>query len=276
VNKEKEPNKIKRMRRVEETGIITCKLDGEFDGDLTAESANLNSFIIKSNKNYNVNIKSNINIKIDKDTTNKCNNNNAQNIAKSINFTSINSLKIDRTKKRFTFVIRIKIVRTFRPPPFFYLMMKVRMFIRRGNLRFLDSEEEVDSYCVPTDSDPEELNCFGYSDKIDENSKNNEITIGNFTSEYVPDIPKDFSITGDPEPSDTTEPYNGGTSINKFFSRSNSSGLSGGAIAGIVIACVAVIAIVSAVVIFLRKKSNVPNVNETSESIQNFQISNKV
>ena len=272
VNKEKEPKKNKRIRRVEETGSLTCKLDGEFDGDLTAESANINSFVIKSNKDYNINIKSNINIKLDQDTTNKCKNNNAQNIAKNINFSSIDTLKIDRTKKRFTFYIRIKIVRVFIPPPFFYLMMKVRMFLRSRHLRFLDSEEEVDTYCLPTDSDPEKFNCFGYSDNLDEKSKDNEVIIGNITSDYVPNIPSDITITSAPE---AVEPTNAPINTNRYFAKSNNSGLSGGAIAGIVIACVAVVAIV-AIVILLTKKSKIPNVNETSETIHNLQVTDKI
>ena len=272
VNKEKEPKKNKRIRRVEETGSLTCKLDGEFDGDLTAESANINSFVIKSNKNYNINIKSNINIKLDQDTTNKCKNNNAQNIAKNINFSSIDTLIIDRTKKRFTFYIRIKIVRVFIPPPFFYLMMKVRMFLRSRHLRFLDSEEEVDTYCLPTDSDPEKFNCFGYSDNLDEKSKDNEVIIGNITSDYVPNIPSDITITSAPE---AAEPTNTPINTNKYFAKSTNSGLSGGAIAGIVIACVAVVAIV-AIVILLTKKSKIPNVNETSETIHNLNVTDKI
>ena len=274
VNKEKEQKKNKRIRRAEETGSLTCKLDGEYDGDLTAESANVNSFVIKNNKdNYNINIKSNINIKLNQDTIEKCNDNsNAQNIGKNINFGSIDTLKIDRSKKRFTFIIRIKIVRVFTPPPFFYLLMKVRMFLRSSHLRFLDSEEEVDTYCLPTDSDPEQFNCFGYSDNLDENGKDNEVTIGNITSDYVPNIPSNLTLTPDPEENNETEPTNSPTVANRYFSKSNNSGLSGGAIAGIIIACVAVVAIVAALVILSRKKSNISNVKETSETIHNLHV----
>ena len=151
-------------------------------------------------------------------------------------------------------------------------MMKVRMFLRSRHLRFLDSEEEVDTYCLPTDSDPEKFNCFGYSDNLDEKSKDNEVIIGNITSDYVPNIPSDITITSDPE---AAEPTNTPINTNKYFAKSTNSGLSGGAIAGIVIACVAVVAIV-AIVILLTKKSKIPNVNETSETIHNLNVTDKI
>ena len=48
---------------------------------------------------------------------------------------------------------------------------------------------------------------------------------------------------------------------------SKSSGLKGGAIAGIVIACVVVLALVIGLILFLRKRSNkpIPNPNPNSE-----------
>ena len=147
------------------------------------------------------------------------------------------------------------------------------MFIRSRHLRFLDSEEEVDTYCLPTDSDPEKFNCFGYSDNLDEKSKDNEVIIGNITSDYVPNIPSDITITSAPEAAESTDtPIN----TNKYFAKSNNSGLSGGAIAGIVIACVAAVAIVATLVILLRKKSKIPNVNETSETIHNLNVTDKI
>ena len=142
------------------------------------------------------------------------------------------------------------------------------MFFRSRHLRFLDSEEEVGTYCLPTDSDPEKFNCFGYSDNLDEKSKDNEVIIGNITSDYVPNIPSDITITSAPE---AAEPTNAPINTNKYYAKSKNSGLSGGAIAGIVIACVAAVAIVATLVILLSKKSKIPNVNE-SETIHNLNV----
>ncbi len=62
--------------------------------------------------------------------------------------------------------------------------------------------------------------------------------------------------------------------------KSKSSGLSGGAIAGIVIACVAVIAITVTLILYSRKKSDAPNQshdsNITKDSINHFRISDKI
>jgi len=142
------------------------------------------------------------------------------------------------------------------------------MSLRSRHLRFLDSEEDVNTYCLPGDSNSKvEFNCFGFSDNLDENS---EVTLDNFRSYYVSDIPKDFVLEGEPKASDTKEPNNGDAGSYRYTTKSKNSGLSGGAIAGIIIACVAVLAIVGALAIIFRKRSNNPNIIENSDTIGNL------
>ena len=260
-------------RRIDNTGSLICKFDGTFSEDeiLTANPENINSFILKSNVDYNIVIKSGINISIDKDMDNNCKNNYIETVSKNIYYKNISYLRIEPTKKRFNFMIRVRILPTFRIPYFFYLMMRIRLIIRARNLRFLDTEEEVDTFCLlenDTDRDNALFNCSGFNDNINEKNANNEISLGNFTSDYI-QLPENLAITnGQEDTKENTNAYGA-----NFIRLSKSSGLTGGAIAGIVIACVAVLAIVMTIVICLRKNSNKPIPN-TSESINNLQIRN--
>ena len=264
-------------RRTEETGSLTCKFDETISEDLTASPEDISSLILKTGQNYTLNIQSGINIKADKDKTDKCTNNN-ENIKKQVTFNNLSGLDVEGSKKRFKFSIRIKISRTWRRPSFFYLFMKLRMKLKsKGNLRNLDVEEDTGSYCLIDDesnSDNVQLSCYGNNDNIDENTE--KITLSNFTSDYI-ELPEDLSVTNSTKGNEPSSNNNNG---NRYFMRSNSSGLSGGAIAGIVIACVAVLAIVISLMLYFRKKSNVPNPNQTTnevtDSVNHLKISDKI
>ena len=267
-------------RRTEETGSLTCKFDETISEDLTASPEDISSLILKTGQNYTLNIQSGINIKADKDKTDKCTNNN-ENIKKQVTFNNLSGLGVEGSKKRFKFSIRIKISRTWRRPPFFYLFMKLRMKLKsKGNLRNLDVEEDTGSYCLIDDesnSDNVQLSCYGNNDNIDENTE--KITLSNFTSDYI-ELPEDLSVTNSTKGNEPSSNNNNGNNANRYFMRSNSSGLSGGAIAGIVIACVAVLAIVISLMLYFRKKSNVPNpnqsTNEVTDSVNHLKISDKI
>ena len=264
-------------RRTEETGSLTCKFDETISEDLTASPEDISSLILKTGQNYTLNIQSGINIKADKDKTDKCTNNN-ENIKKQVTFNNLSGLDVEGSKKRFKFSIRIKISRTWRRPPFFYLFMKLRMKLKsKGNLRNLDVEEDTGSYCLIDDesnSDNVQLSCYGNNDNIDENTE--KITLSNFTSDYI-ELPENLSVANSTKGNEPSSNNNNG---NRYFMRSNSSGLSGGVIAGIVITCVAVLAIVISLMLYFRKKSNVPSPNQTTnevtDSVNHLKISDKI
>ena len=266
-------------RRTEETGSLTCKFDETISEDLTASPEDISSLILKTGQNYKLNIQSGINIKADKDKTDKCTNNN-ENIKKQVTFNNLSGLGVEGSKKRFKFSIRIKISRTWRRPSFFYLFMKSKMKLKsKGNLRNLDVEEDTGSYCLIDDesnSDNVQLSCYGNNDNIDENTE--KITLSNFTSDYI-ELPENLSITNSTEGNEPNS-NNNGNNASRYFMKSESSGLSGGAIAGIVIACVAVFAIVISLMLYFRKKSNVPNPNQTTnevtDSVNHLKISDKI
>ena len=141
------------------------------------------------------------------------------------------------------------------------------MSIKEINLRLLETDEEVDTYCVlenETNIENATFNCYGYNDNINEENANNKITINNFTSEFV-QLPENVSTTNKPEnETDKAILYH------RLF-RNKTSKLPGGAIAAIVICCVAVLAIAIAMIIITRNKFN--KQNDIEESQNNLKIS---
>ena len=104
---------------------------------------------------------------------------------KNLNLNSISDLTIEASKKRFTFDIAVGMSPTFEIPDFLYLLVKAKVITKSNGLRLLDTPEDVNTYCLlgdATDKNNVKFTCFGYNDNLDENS---QITLSNFTSEYI-------------------------------------------------------------------------------------------
>ena len=283
-DKEEEPSKNNRNRRAEETATLICKIDDSFSGGehLTEEAENINSFILKSNVDLNITVNSEISFDVSTEFSESCQNNN-ENIVQNLNLNSISDLTIEASKKRFTFDIAVGMSPTFEIPDFFYLLVKAKVITKSNGLRLLDTPEDVNTYCLlgdATDKTNAKFTCFGYNDNLD---KNSQITLGNFTSEYI-NFNESLSL---PYPPQNYQPNNEGLEPNDandadangkiYYSRSSDSGLSAGAIAGIIIACVAAVAIAVTVVLLLRKKKKDQKSYEISDSVHNLQVqANKV
>ena len=277
-SKEEKTKKNKRNRRAEETATLMCKMDETFSENdiLTADTENLNTYILKTNLDYSLNIKSLISIGVDSSNTDKCVDND-EIVDQNFDFDSISDLKVETPKRRFTFGIAIGMSPDYKIPDFFYLLITAKMVLKENTLRFLDIEEDVNSYCLLEDkTDPSKVkfNCFGYSDSINENS---EISLSDFSSKNIKNIPKNLTLAKEPKatdepvpPTDDINNYN----KNAYYSRSNSSGLSGGAIAGIVIACVAVAGIATAAVVYFMKKKKSDNSYDISDSAHKLDLPN--
>ena len=283
-DKEEEPSKNNRNRRAEETATLICKIDDSFSGGehLTEEAENINSFILKSNVDLNITVNSEISFDVSTDFSESCQNNN-ENIVQNLNLNSISDLTIEAPKKRFTFDIAVGMSPTFEIPDFLYLLVKAKVITKSNGLRLLDTPEDVNTYCLlgdATDKSNVKFTCFGYNDNLDENS---QITLSNFTSEYInfneslslPYPPQNYQPNNEAlEPNDANDADANGKI---YYSRSSDSGLSAGAIAGIIIACVAAVAIAVTVVLLLRKKKKDQKSFEISDSVHNLQVqANKV
>ena len=277
-SKEEKTKKNKRNRRAEETATLMCKMDETFSENdiLTADAENLNTYILKTNLDYNLNIKSLMSIGVDNSNTDKCADNN-EIVDQNFDFDSISDLKVETPKRRFTFGIAIGMSPDYKIPDFFYLVITAKMVLKENTLRFLDIEEDVNSYCLLEDkTDPSKVkfNCFGYSDSINENS---EISLSDFSSKNIKNIPKNLTLAKEPKatdepvpPTDDINNYN----KNAYYSRSGSSGLSGGAIAGIIIACVAVAGIATAAAVYFMKKKKSDNSYDISDSAHKLDLPN--
>ena len=277
-SKEEKTKKNKRNRRAEETATLMCKMDETFSENdiLTADTENLNTYILKTNLDYSLNIKSLISIGVDSSNTDKCVDND-EIVEQNFDFDSISDLKVETPKRRFTFGIAIGMSPDYKIPDFFYLLITAKMVLKENTLRFLDIEEDVNSYCLLEDkTDPSKVkfNCFGYSDSINENS---EISLSDFSSKNIKNIPKNLTLAKEPKatdepvpPTDDINNYN----KNAYYSRSGSSGLSGGAIAGIIIACVAVAGIATAAAVYFTKKKKSDNSYDISDSVHKLDLPN--
>ena len=151
-NKEEKIN----IKRDERTRSLTCKLDSTFSDNMTliANPENLEIFILMTEKNYNITLNSDIEIKVDNDINNKCIDPHTKKIYKSLKYKDISALKPEPAKKRFYYTISLEISPEFEIPFFFYLIIKVKMSIKQINLRYLDMEEEVDTYCIAFGGEP--------------------------------------------------------------------------------------------------------------------------
>ena len=146
-------------------------------------------------------------------------------------------------------------------PTFFFLILKAKIN-KKNTQRFLADETEggdkVNIFCVQEDkgSSVEDFpfGCFGFNDNFNEEYKDGQLTLSNITSDYInlPENMKIYDIKNSPSES-SDSPTN--PEINKnSFRKSKNSGLSGGAIAGIVIGSVALAALIAFLIIFLRRK----------------------
>ena len=271
-------SKIKNIIRRMETSKLECRLDDSIpEGQvLSLSPENFNNYIIKTDKNINYNIKISSNINIKNNNKEKCDTPSmVKEIKNNIKFNNNTNFTIDYTKRRFQFVIKIKFLKTI-SLRFFYLKLKVRLIKRLISLRFLDNEldkgEEVDTYCIPDNSsklkDDISLNCNGYSNIINEQNKNNKLMITNIKSDYINISENTYIYEEENRPienNSTENTDNHDTNVYHYLKKSKSSGLSGGAIAGIIIGSVASVAIIVTLIICLRKKPNKIDNNSTTE-----------
>jgi uncharacterized spore protein YtfJ len=150
--------------------------------------------------------------------------------------------------------------------PFLIISGKIKNSNRRRNLQAIeqkvtlkirDENNETQSYsCTPEEKDSElVLTCDTTGNSLRTTLEKMHLSVGNTSDSLIiikmADIEKNSSFIIEPE---STPGSGSGNGTSPFFKKS-SSGLSGGAIAGIIIACVAVLAAAAIAAIMLKKPS---------------------
>ena len=261
----------KKKRGLNSNGQLVCKMDQTFseDDELKPATPDLKLYFL-SEEQHDLSISQSLKITVKKSEYN-CNNDEFLAKMRSVyKMKSHSNFKVEKQKLRVKFTIHLKKTAQFTRPPFFYILVKFRFKFAVHNLRRLaDENENIESYCILNDESNDEDNtfgCFAFPDNI--NELEDPEGIQNITSDYI-DVPKDVPESNDGNnggnnggnndgnndgnstvPDDNNNYYTG---MNSFKSTKGRS-LSGGAIAGIVIACVAVIAIIAALLIYSRGK----------------------
>ena len=257
------PLSKKKKRGLDSVKQIICKMDQTFteeDDILKPKTQNLNKYFL-SDEEKDVAISQTLQISVKKDAFN-CNTDHLTKLKSIYVFKSYSDFQVEKAKSRIKFKLHTRKVASFTKPSFFYILVKFRFKYTSHNLRRLDDNEDVDSYCLlnnETNSEDNVFQCYGYPDKLNETEN----------IEGIEDVKSDYITV----PSNSTEPddtyYN--TGINNFKTKKG-SGLSGGAIAGIVIACVAVLAIIIGIIAYARTKAAASPVDVGSSFATNANI----
>ena len=278
----------KKLRKLQDkTGELTCKIDKKYDSATSInieKGTSMQSNILKQTTQFSLSFSSEIKLSIEGDILN-CQAPFVEKVKENVNYKQHFNFRKEPSNGRLRFRMFFGIRRVnFVIPRFFYLVLRVRIVrYSFGTFRQLQNEEEKDTYCVPeednlSESDTEEspFNCFLFDDNVSDIASLRDIT-----SDYVGNLTNDLSINGEGEGNETQytdiETGNEGGG-NRYFRESSGRNLSAGAIVGIILGCIAVVAIVLGLIIYLKGKtaSAAPFQGNVSESQRNFQINNSV
>ena len=248
--------KINRRNEIKDS--INCKMDETFteDDTLTLDKNSFEFFFL-GNKEYSFQIEKSITINIGKNEIN-CKSDMINQIRSIYTYKSHTGFKIERTKKRFTFIINVIKKKEFIEPIFFYITTRVKYKLLKQqaskgrNLNEEKDSEEVNSFCLldnKTDPENNQFNCYAYPENISEVDEQEGIEI--IDSDYI------------------SVPKNG---VNNFKKKSETK-LSSGAIVGIILGTLFVLAIIIASVFYIKKnKKTLPK--EYDGSVSNIKLSN--
>ena len=243
--------KKKRTLQTSNSIDLICKMDDVPNTDtITAEPQGFNSFIL-NNEVYDLSSSTELKMEFKNDDLSKCAQNKISEVYNNVIYKSHSNIEVDQIKKRIKYKLYARFIRGFIPPQFFYIRILLKLKINHkipdhNKVKFeriLQNGEEVDadSYCVVEDSSDINnvvFNCHSYFDSVADGT----YEFVEMNSNYV-QIPKNS----------TTEET---TKINGYsYFRTSKSGLSAGAIVGIVLGCVAFLALIAGLIVFLRSRA---------------------
>jgi DNA repair exonuclease SbcCD ATPase subunit len=284
-NKKGNKKTKKNLRKLQDkTGEITCKIDKKYNSATSIsveKGTSMQSNILKQTTQFSLSFSSEIKFSIEGDKLN-CPAPFVNQVKQNVNFAKHEKFKKEPSngRIRFRMFFRIRRVRTFVIPRFFYLILRIRI-VRHSisTLRKLQNEEEKETYCVPEEdnlsestSEESPFNCFLYDDNVSDIA-----SLGNITSDYAGNLTDSLSIDEDNGEIGTSS-NSGNNNGRKYFRESSGRKLSAGAIVGIVIGSVAVVALILGLTLYLKGKtaSAAPIQGDLSDTQKNFQINNSV
>ena len=258
------PSSKKKKRGLDTNQQLVCKMDQTFseDDELEPETSDLKLYFL-SDEEHELSISQSLKITVKKEEYNCSNDEYLAKLRSVYKMKNISDFEVEQEKLRVRFTIHVQKMAQFTPPSsFFYIIVKVGFKSIVHNLRRLaDENENIESYCLLDDESNDEDNifsCFAYSDNITELEDLEGIQ--NITSDYI-DI-------NSAEPDDNE--YNFG--INSFKIKKRNS-LSGGAIAGMVLASIAVVAIIAAAFVYSKRKFvKTPNQESSLNSFNSINV----
>lgn len=284
-NKKGNKKTKKNLRKLQDkTGEITCKIDKKYNSATSIsveKGTSMQSNILKQTTQFSLSFSSEIKFSIEGDKLN-CPAPFVNQVKQNVNFAKHEKFKKEPSngRIRFRMFFRIRRVRTFVIPRFFYLILRIRI-VRHSisTLRKLQNEEEKETYCIPEEdnlsestSEESPFNCFLYDDNVSDIA-----SLGNITSDYAGNLTDSLSIDEDNGENGTSS-NSGNNNGRKYFRESSGRKLSAGAIVGIVIGSVAVVALILGLTLYLKGKtaSAAPIQGNLSDTQKNFQINNSV
>ena len=232
--------KKKRILQADVVHEMICKMDDVPSNDsITLVPEVINPYIL-NNEVYDVSTDSQLKLNFDNDDLAKCSQNKISDVYNNVIYKSYSDVEVDSEKKRIKYKLNAKYTGDYVPPEFFYLNIKTKINHTNGSG---NEELDTDSYCVVEDSSDVNnviFNCYSYFDSID----GGEYELADMFSNYI-NIPKND---------------NNSTDINRnyrysYFKTSGKKSLSTGAIVGIILACVAAVAIIGGVVFCLKNSA---------------------
>ena len=237
LNKKTSEKRNRILQSVDTFGEMTCKMDDVPTSDsLTFEPEIINSYVL-NNEVYDISTDSQLKIDFPNDELARCSSNKIPETYNNIICKSYSDVEVDHQKNRIKYKLNARILPGYTPPEFFYLNIKSKINHNNGAG---NKQLDTDSYCVVEDSRDINnviFNCYSYLDPVEDGTY--EFT--EMTSNYI-------QISNN---STQTPSRNYG---NSYF-RTSKSSLSAGAIVGIVLGCVAALAIIIGVIFCLRNSA---------------------
>ena len=237
LNKKTSEKKNRILQAVDTVGEMACKIDDvPTSGSLNFEPKIINSYVL-NNEVYDISTDSQLKIDFPNDDLARCTSNKIHETYNNIIYKSYSDVEVDHQKNRIKYKLNARILPGYTPPEFFYLNIKSKINHNNGAG---NEQLDTDSYCVAEDRRDINnviFNCYSYFDSVEDGT----YEFVEMTSNYIQIL-------------NNSSQFPSKNSGYAYF-RTSKSSLSAGAIVGIILGCVAALALIIGVVFCLRNSA---------------------